>query len=131
MSYGLTIPFQQSTGSLGYFRVTNDEISALNQDINSILITNWGERVMHYNFGCNLREFLFEPKTGDEIKLKIADRILTQISLWLPFLSIHQLNILTSEDDKSLGENDIKVYISYFVKTKPDLAGQQTFIVGI
>ena len=94
MPIGLTLPFKISSGSLGYFETTEDEFDAVSNDIHSILVTNWGERVMHYNFGCNMREFLFEPISRVEMRQKIADRILSQMAMWLPFVTIDELNII-------------------------------------
>ncbi len=130
MPIGFTVPFQNATGSLGIFHVTEDEFDALNNDIRSLLITNWGERVMHYNFGCNLREFLFEQKRNEELKARIAERVTTQFDMWLPFLRVVQLNILFTEDRPDIAENTIGVSIVYELESKPDLQGRASFIVG-
>jgi phage baseplate assembly protein W len=130
MPVGFTLPFQPTTGSLGLFQMTEDEFSAVTNDIRSLLVTNWGERPMRYNFGCNLREFLFEPKTGGELRQKIADRVLSQLSLWLPFVIVDELNVLFSEDDPSVPENGIKVRITFRLTSKPELDPiTQSFIV--
>lgn len=111
--------------------MTNDEISALTQDVRSILVTNWGERVMHYNFGCNFREFLFEPIRGSELKSRIADRVLSQLAMWLPILAINELNIITSEDNPELDGNTIGIMISFSIQKRPDLKGKETFLINI
>lgn len=56
---------------------------------------------MHADFGCNLNEFLFEQKTN-ALKMRISSRIQTQLSKWLPFLSMPGLQIIFSEDDPSV-----------------------------
>lgn len=128
MTIGFDFPFAVATGSLGYFSMTNDELSASAVDIKSLLVTNWGERVMHYSFGCNLREFLFEQKTGD-LKSQIADRIISQFDKWLPFIRVSELNILFSDDRPEIPENAIGIAISYILTHKPDLKGSTSFIV--
>lgn len=75
---------------------------------------------MHYHFGCNLIQFLFEQKTKD-LKNSIADRILDQISTWMPFLSVDELNILFSEDDPSILENAILLRIKFSLNRRPDI----------
>ena len=55
MAIGFSFPFQVATGSLGYFSVTEDELSAVDANLKSLLLTNWGERVMHFEFGGNLK----------------------------------------------------------------------------
>jgi len=127
MSIGFTLPFAASTGSVGYFQMTETEMSALEQDIRSLLMTNWGERVMHYDFGCNLREFIFEQRT-QELKLRIADRINLQFSTWLPFVVVDELNIFFDDETSEIPSNGIAVVIAYRMINKPDLKGQMSYI---
>jgi len=129
MSIGFTLPFAKSSGSVGYFETTANEIDAIKQDIHSLLITNWGERVMQYNFGCNMREFMFEQMRDNELKSRIADRIRSQISTWLPFVKLDVLNIFFSTDSPSIPENAIGISMDYRIASKPDLRGSAAFIV--
>ncbi|MHA1952191.1 MAG: GPW/gp25 family protein [Candidatus Thorarchaeota archaeon] len=129
MAIGFSFPFSITTGSLGYFNVTVDELSAIEADIKSLLLTNWGERVMHFDFGCNLREFLFEQRNDSELKLRIADRITAQFDKWLPFVKVQELNILFSDERPEIPENGIGIAIKYRLDSKPDLQGQTSFIV--
>lgn len=124
MPIGFTLPFSKASGSLGYFEMTYDELSALKENIKSLLLTNWGERLGHYYLGCNLREFLFEQIEANELREKIADRILSQINLWMPFVSIKNLNILLASDDPSVPENAVKIKIEFILTSKPDLSGK-------
>jgi phage baseplate assembly protein W len=108
--------------------MTSDELTTLQADLHSLLSTNWGERPMHFSFGCNLREFLFEQKRDEELKEKISDRVVSQLSLWMPFVSVKTLHVFFSEDDPAVPENGIGVFIEFFLTNKPDLEGR-TFIV--
>lgn len=110
MAIGVTFPFQLSTGSLGYLEVTDDVVSALKSNVHSILLTNWGERVMHADFGCNLREFIFEPKSK-QIKSQISDRIKSQLAKWMPFLSVTSVNIIFSDQDPSVSDDGFKIQL--------------------
>ena len=121
MSFNFTLPFKLSTGSGGYFEVTEDVLSATASNVRSVLLTNWGERPMHYRFGCNLREFLFEPRT-DSLRRRIADRIIQQIGEWMPFLSIRELNIIFSDEDSSLREYNIRIRLVFVFSDDPALA---------
>lgn len=122
MAIGFTLPFAQSSGSLGYFEMTNDELSAVKENIKSILVTNWGERVMRYNFGCNLIEFLFERDRSDELRQRIADRISSQITLWLPFVFMQELNVIFPEDSAAIPQNAIGIRIKFVLTGRPDLS---------
>ena len=129
MSIGFTIPFAKSTGSLGYFEATNDEITAVQQNIKSLVLTNWGERVMHYDFGCNLIEFLFEQEGESSIKERIADRIISQTNKWMPYVTIDNLNILFSYDDDAIPEHCMKIVMTYHIASRPDLSAMFDIVV--
>lgn len=128
MPTGFKFPFQKSTGSIGYFDMSSEELEIIDHNLRSLLVTNWGERVMHYDFGCNLREFLFEPKTG-ELKEKISERIFSQVEKWMPFLIISEMNILFYPEDSSLGENQMLIRMRYFLAKKPQNVGSTSVIV--
>ena len=114
------MPFQQSSGSIGLFQTTDDELDAVRQNIKSLLITNWGERVMHYHMGCNLIEFVFEQMRGDSLREKIADRIIDQMATWLPFVTVVDLRIFFSDDDSSVPEQGIMVRMKFTTQNRPD-----------
>lgn len=122
MPYGFTLPFQQATGSGDYFQVTNTLREALNQNVKSLLLTNWGERPMQYFFGCNLSQFLFEPDKS--LAPVIADRIVQQFSTWMPFLRIENLNVLFEGDDPSVRANHFAVNMTLSVVSDPRVVVQ-------
>src|SRR5438128_925029 len=108
MSFGVTFPLQLSTGSLGYLEVTDSVVEAIRSNVRQLLLTNWGERLMHPDLGCNLREFLFEQKTK-ALQARIAARVKTQLAQWMPFLSLAGLFITFSEDDPSIPEPGFRI----------------------
>lgn len=110
MPISFNFPFAPSTGSLGYLEVTNDHISAIRANVRSLLLTNRGERVMHVDFGCNLREFLFEPKTK-ALRNRIAERVKSQLARWIPFVSLIGLYIIFSDEDPSVPENGFQIHM--------------------
>ena len=101
MSISISFPFALATGSVGYFEASEDIADALRSNVRSLLLTNWGERLMHYDFGCNFREFLFEPKTVS-LKSSIAARVQSQLAKWMPFISLRGLFVILSGEDPSV-----------------------------
>lgn len=108
MPISVSFPLALSTGSLGYLEPTSDVVEALKSNIRQLLLTNWGERVMHFDFGCNLREFLFEPKTRS-LRSSIADRVKSQLAKWLPFINLVGLFITFSEDDPAVPDPGFRI----------------------
>ena len=119
MAVGYHFPFQVSSGSVGYFQMTNTEFDAIRSNIKVLLLTNWGERPMQYNFGCNLREFLFEQLHTEELGQRIADRIIQQMTKWMTFVKLVELNVIFPEDDNTIQQNSIKLKISFSLSSKP------------
>lgn len=97
-----------ATGSLGYLEPTDEIVDVLRSNTRALLLTNRGERVMHVDFGCNLREFLFEPKTKT-LRSSIAERIKSQIAKWMPFLTVVGLFIVFSEDDPGIPDPGFRI----------------------
>ena len=77
---------------------------------------------MHYFLGCNFKEFLFESIHPDELRSKIADRIISQMDAWLPFVTIDELNVLLPEDDVGVPENAIKVNMKFHITSQANAA---------
>jgi phage baseplate assembly protein W len=129
MPFGFTLPFTASTGSVGYFQMTEDEVSAVKQNLRSLLITNWGERPMRYTFGCNLREFLFDQKT-EELRSRINDRILTQVAAWMPFVSVENVQVFFSGEVELVPENGVGLRIIFRLASRPDLSNILDIVVS-
>lgn len=131
MPIGLTVPFARSTGSLGLLAYTDDQVEAAKQNLRSLLITNWGERPMHFHFGCNLVEFVFAQQRDDILRGKITDRIVQQVQTWLPYLLIKEVTVLFHEDDLSVPDNGAGVRLVFSLVSKPaNLASLFTIVPG-
>lgn len=120
MAIGYHFPFQVSSGSVGYFQMTNTEYDAIRSNIKVLLLTNWGERPMRFDFGCNLREFLFEQMRDEEAEQKIAERIMQQMSKWMPFVTLTKLNVIFPASDNSLPDNSFLISMAFKLTSKPD-----------
>lgn len=92
------------------------------QNIKTIILTNPGERIMDINFGVGIKRYLFEPLT-DVSKEAIRNRVLTQISTYIPTVVIENLDIQSSED-----ANYLRVRLEY---TFPGVNAVQILNMGI
>ena len=107
---GINLPFTKSN-TYGYFEPTLTTVDAVKNNIESLLNTQVGERLLQPNIGVNLRKYLFEPIT-EEVNLLIEDEIITSFKKWLPFINIKDLKI-TSEDTDAVGKNKINIKILF------------------
>jgi len=79
------------------------------QNLKMLVLTNPGERVMDPNFGVGISRYLFENNVqinGSAIR----SRIMTQVSNYLPYINITNIDIQERFD-----ENMVGVQITYFI----------------
>lgn len=129
---GFTFPLASSPDS-GYLQMTSDELAAAKENLKSLLLTNHGERPMRYGFGCNFIEFLFETMSSQsELKLKIQERIISQVSTYLPYLVIEKVDVMfgTDSEDPNVLENAIKIFIGFRLVNKPDVTDSLTLAIA-
>ena len=67
----------------------------------------------------NLKQLLFEQVT-DENLISIQDTILDKFELWLPFVEVRDIQLLSNGDDTSIGVNEIRVKIDFNIKQDPN-----------
>ena len=66
------------------------------------------------DFGCGLRQLLFEPMNGP-LRNQLVATINTQVNQYMPFINIEQIGFITSDDDPNIGINEAIVSIKYNV----------------
>jgi phage baseplate assembly protein W len=66
--------------------------------IRVILTTEIGERLMREEFGCGLRQYLFEPNTV-VTRQRIEDNITQAIARWEPRVSVEDVTVNPDDDD--------------------------------
>ena len=116
----------------GYFEGNKDTISAIREDLKVLLMTQKGERLMHKNMGTSLPILdgqLFESMHKIEMIEKIRLDIQTQIEIFMPFLSLQNINVFTSEDDNNLKLNQVRVSMSYLIRDSQSLKDTYSFTV--
>ena len=122
MSIGLTMPFARSTGSVGYLASTETDLDATYNNLKALLLTNWGERPNHFYLGCNLGEFLFQPGT-DETREQIVQRIETQVSQYLPYVSLDRVDVTFD------GDHGFVIKISFSLRGRINLSSVLEVVV--
>jgi len=96
---GVDLPMINSNGS--GFKQTYFTIDAAYANARNLLLTNKGERIMHPNFGCDLRKSTFE--FNDSIlTTNIDSKIRTEFEFWLPYIFINELTITPAQDKNTV-----------------------------
>ena len=109
------VPLQinEQTGNYKEYLIT-DLTKVVDQNIKNVLLTLPGERLMFPNFGVGMRRYFFETQAtinrGTETLPPLRENIISQLSTYVPYITIQELDIGESSYD-----NVLKVKIKYYV----------------
>lgn len=107
--------------------VTNDTtVDAVANDLKDLILTNYGERVIQYDFGANLRPLIFEQDLN--IEQKITDAITSAAQKWIPLANILNIDVQTASTNSQLTENSVQVSVTFTVGNT-DITGNVSLIV--
>jgi phage baseplate assembly protein W len=73
------------------FRTLKSFSTMVKQNFKMLLLTNPGERVMYPEYGVGMQRYLFED-FSDNTYAKMDARIRKQVSLYMPFIQIQEVN---------------------------------------
>ena len=106
---GIKLPMNSKNGR-GVFNMSyNTEEQSVSNFVN-LLMTKQGERFMQPEFGVGLPWYLFEQNTV-ELLSEIDTVIRLQAAIWLPYITIYEINI---KNDIALSEgHTIGIEIEY------------------
>ena len=110
-SINFKFPFVRSPQ--GGFASNKTTIDAVKDDLKILILTNYGERPIHADFGANLRSVIFEQ--GDDVRQKVKDAIVSATGRWLPAISLLDVQVDDSTTKSTIVPNQIKVTIRFSV----------------
>ena len=128
----INFKFPLRSANHGFFSGNKTTIAAVREDIKTLLMTVKGERVMHKEMGTNiplLSGQLFEPIHRVELLEKIRMEINVAVENYLPFISLQDVVLITSEEDNVLKENQVRVSMAYIIKDQQAMSDRYTFTV--
>ena len=102
---GVNIPFN----SPGVFKSTYLTKDAIRNNLINFFLTNKNEHYLNPNFGGNLRNFIFEQISTNNLE-NLKEDIPTQLGLYFPNVNISSLDILSYPDS-----NEIIVEFKYSI----------------
>ena len=114
----INFKFPLKSVNRGFFQGNKTTISAIREDIKTLLMTVKGERVMNKSMGTNIPIFagqLFEPIDKTELLEKIRMEINTAVENYLPFIRLQDIKLSTSEDDSNLTVNQVRISMAYIL----------------
>ena len=103
VAVGIAIPFNAP----GVFFSTYTTKDAIRNNLLNFFLTNKTERYLNNQFGANLRAFIFEQMTNDNISF-LKNDIQTLINQYFINIKVEKLNILQYPES-----NSIEVQLNY------------------
>ena len=120
---GLSFPLR--AGGNQDFQMTKTSLEQAQHNIRNLILTYPGERVNQPEFGCRLRDLLFE-QLDDELPTRIEEEVRRSIGQWLPYVNVVTVDTLTEEGDK----NKVFVQVKYTTTLNPQTINQITLDAG-
>lgn len=110
---GIKTPLQPGGGA-GIFAVHYELADVVHDNLKNLILTNWGDRLVAYNLGANLRPLMSELVSLDDFDAQAIERIRGAVSKWMPYVS---LETFQSDADKTQNKNTaiIRLTIVYSV----------------
>ena len=103
---GLSFPLRSDSNN--DFALTKSSLEQAQHNLKNLLLTFPGERLGQPEFGSRLKALCFEQDT-DDLARRIEEEIGRAVMVWLPYIRISEVNILTD----NTGSNRIFVSLKY------------------
>lgn len=106
--------FPPAFSSLHHSVLMVKEEEDIHQSLQILLSTYPGERLMHADYGCDLRKLLFEPLTNALVSI-IDNNIHIAISKFEPRITLEKVSILSASNSNR--EGIILIKLDYVIKS--------------
>jgi len=113
MANPINIRFPPRRSFKGAFDTNQSTVDAIADDLRILLLSNFGERPVHHDFGANLRSIIFEQ--GPDVPQQVRDAISSAVEKWMPFVSILDIEVTDDTVNTTLRPNEIHVKINFSV----------------
>lgn len=115
----LGVAINDVSNSNGAFSVNFTTIDQAKSNLQNLILTKKGERVMQPEFGCDIWKILFEPIIEGDIESKIEQTILDAVNMWLPYLNID--TILFDYDENDIDTNRLSLELQFSLKSNSNV----------
>lgn len=85
---GIKTPIRLGANGEGILSMHTNIQDVVADNLRNLLLTNYGERLIHFDFGANLRPLVAEFSSKDNFDSEAMIRINTAVSKWMPFISL-------------------------------------------
>lgn len=90
------------------------DIEDIQQSLTILLSTSLGERILQPQYGCNLRDYLFEPMNPSLIGF-IQNLVENAILYFEPRIKAEKVDV-THEDDREYNNGVLRINVDYLIR---------------
>ena len=97
---GIKTPMRSDTKS-GLIAMTYSLSDQVEDNFRNLLKTNWGERLVQYDFGANLSPLIINYHSDEDFQSQAIQSIANAVGKWMPYISLNDFsseNIGTTHD---------------------------------
>src|ERR1700675_720453 len=91
MPIGIVTPLQLGAAE-SIFTMTYAMADQVHDNLRNLILTNWGERLVLYDLGANLRPLTTEFTTQDDFDAAAVQRISAAVNKWMPYVSLEDFS---------------------------------------
>ena len=112
IAIGVALPFNAP----GVFKSTYTTKDQIKSNLVNLLLTDVGERVMNPTFGCNLKRFIFEGITENNID-NLKENLSDSIAVFVPEVSVTDIIVVPNNDFNAI---DLTINYILRISSTPD-----------
>lgn len=106
--FGIKTPMALAGAGEGLLAMNYSIADQFADNLRNLLLTNWGERLGHYQFGANLRPLTTEFASQENFDNQAIERIRNAVNEWMPFVT---LGTFESSVDRTENKNTAVILI--------------------
>ena len=124
IALGLKLPI---TADGTYFDQEYLSIKQVRHNIMNLILTLKNERIMQPTLGTNIYSMMFEQDDGT-MSVRIEDSIRETLSIWLPFVNLDSLEVLTEGGDGlQTNRNVFHISLTFSLQQDPTMLETVSF----
>ena len=109
---GITTPLTINEGDDGILSTTHSAEDQIKDNFRNLILTNKGERLGRYDYGCDLRRLVTELSSYEDFEQKVMENISTSAKKYMPMIDLESFNSEYFNDTNEEVKN-IKITVIY------------------
>ena len=89
---GIATPLTINDGTDGIFALNKTAESQIKDNFRNLILTNKGERLGRYDYGCDLRRLVTELSSFEDFEQKVMENISLSASRYMPMIDLESFS---------------------------------------